>query len=66
MQLLWLAFFLTFIYLAALGHSYGRGDLPCVTQDLLLQHTDSLVGTPGLSGCGCGLSCSEACGVLVL
>ena len=42
-------FFLIFIYLAALGLSWGTQGLRCVMQDLSLQHTDSVILAHGLS-----------------
>ena len=48
----------TNIYLTASGLSCSTWALHCIMWDLSLQCTDSLVLT-------CGLSCSEACGILI-
>ena len=40
------------MYSAVSGLSCVTWDLCCVTEDVLLQHTDSLAVARGLSGCG--------------
>ena len=76
MQLLWLPgygeatdtsllFFQIVIYLAVLGLSCGTQDLHCVTQDLSLRCTDSLVVALGRTAVVCWLSCSAECWKLV-
>ena len=55
-----------FIYLAVSGLSCGMWDLRCIMWELLLKCMDSPLWLAGSAFTVHGLSCSTACGILVL